>query len=170
MVKGMTHFQDTNYVAGVDKDVYEHRADSFSNKGAYTTNAEIRWVEEGHHAFFLTGTKQRRFEIVSDTELGVRYNLTAEARKVGGEFLIYVICDCKSGQNRDHLPIPCKHAAGVARRLVRERFAVVGADGVFRLHPELVPAPPTNCTKCGADLAPGHDADLCTDCIFGLFS
>ena len=157
-----------DYAAGLDKQVPEHRADSYSNLASFAVNAEVRWVEEGHRAFFRSGP-DRHFEIVSDSDPGVRYRLSVEARQVGGRYLIHVFCNCKSGQNRDHLPVPCKHAAGVARRMVREGFAVNDA-GTFLLHPRLVPAPPTNCATCGKMLERPSEASVCGECALKTFT
>ena len=148
----------------------EHRADSLTNAVTFAVNAEVRWVEQGHHAFFIAGP-DRRFECVSDSKPGVRYSLQAEARSGPDGFVIHVSCSCPSGQNRDHLPIPCRHAAGIARRLVREGLAVLGLDLVYRLPTALQPAPKTTCSKCGAEVEPIQARDpLCDNCVFALFA
>jgi len=148
----------------------DHRADSLSNSVTYAANAEVRWVEQGHHAFFVAGP-DRRFECVSDSRPGVRYQLQAEARSSHDGFVIHVSCSCPSGQNRDHLPIPCRHAAGIARRLVREGLAVLGPDMVYRLPTALQPPSKTACGKCGAEVEPTQAKDpLCGNCVFALFA
>jgi len=88
--------------------------------------AEQRAVEEGHLArksgvnnVFLvkSDTSPSTYE-VSWIVLGYLDNL------------VHFSCTCKSGQNRQHLPIPCKHAALVGRRLEREKIAR-WIDGLF---------------------------------------
>lgn len=143
----------------------DHRADSYSNADSYALGCEIRAVEEGHKAFFKSNGTDRWFDVISDTELHFadegeavvkhhtprkHYRLTAEGRLVAGEWLVHIKCDCLSGQNRDHLPVSCKHGALVGRRLVNEGFArQVG--NIFVLAPHLVPPPPVEhpCSSCG---------------------
>lgn len=171
----------------------EHRADSFSNRDSYAHRAAVRAVEEGHRAFLKRDEAGLHFDVVSDTDLGgltsttafgpgetitflpdgwVRkhYRLTADGRKVAGEWIVHVFCDCKSGQNRDHLPVPCKHAALVGRRLVREGFAKEApATGRLMLADHLVPAPRTTCTDCGQPLERPEEASVCGPCAFKCF-
>jgi hypothetical protein len=124
------------------KEVPEHRADSFSNMQPYAGNALVRAIEEGHHAWIKRDFwGNLSFDVISDTSFDaegkpVHYRLSAEGREVGGEWLTYFSCDCKSGQNRTHLPVPCKHATLVGRRMVREGICVeVGT--CFAPHPDL---------------------------------
>lgn len=77
--------------------------------------AEVRAVEEGHQA--RLAADGRSFRIVSDTRPGVVYSVCpfATDTEVGWE------CDCPAGRSRIVWSgAPCKHAARVAERLVRE--------------------------------------------------
>lgn len=110
--------------------------------------AEARAVEEGAHA-----------RIQDDGSFLVRsatrprsWRLTVETRSVGGRWRIRVRCACESGSARPSEPIPCWHAALVARRLEREAWAIwdagswwltdAGRDRLARLNPASgLPAP-----------------------------
>lgn len=107
---------------------------------AYTLRAELRAVEEGHRAW-STGDGYR---VVSHETPDVDYRL--DATLIGG--ILRVVCSCPSGVHRPDLPIPCKHAALVARRLERER-AVVWRDGLWR------DPTPVVCVDCGATIPEG---------------
>lgn len=80
----------------------------------YTLRAEARAVEEGHRAIALEGD---RFRVVSDTYFDVDY--TVDPKAVPGHPLT-LRCSCPAGVKRVGRPVPCKHAALVARRLERE--------------------------------------------------
>jgi hypothetical protein len=127
------------------KEVPDHRADSFSNQQPFAANALVRAIEEGHYAWIKRDFwGNLLFEVVSDTSVDaegkpVRYHLMAEGQLVGGEWITYLKCDCKSGQNRSHLPAPCKHSVLVGRRLVREGICVE-RGALFAPHPSLLEA------------------------------
>ena len=80
--------------------------------------AEQRAVEEGHRAFVQSNGS---FRVVSDTKPDTSYNVTYWG--VAHIGLIHFHCTCPAGVNRPHIPVPCKHAALVGRRLEREGFA-----------------------------------------------
>jgi hypothetical protein len=92
----------------------------------YGLAAEIRAVEEGHNA-----------RVMPDGSILVK------AESNPGSYRVYIRgiddgvlrfgCDCRSGQYRTVLPVPCKHAALAARRLEREGFARWDG-GAWRLH------------------------------------
>lgn len=92
--------------------------------------AEIRFVEEGHHTFV---NNNGSIKVVSDTSLNVRYTVTYWGNADTG--LISFGCTCPAGVNRPHLVVPCKHAAGAGRRLEREGFAL-WRDGLFWMTPK----------------------------------
>lgn len=81
----------------------------------YTLRAEARAVEEGHRAFAID---DGRFRVVSDTYADVDY--VVELRRFAPGLPVTVLCACPSGLKRTGLPVPCKHAALVVRRLERE--------------------------------------------------
>lgn len=88
---------------------------------AYTFRAEIRAIEEGHRAWTTgTGYPAPTFSVVAHDADGVRYDLTAYVKP---GHVLRVSCTCPSGLHRAALPIPCKHAALVARRIEREGAA-----------------------------------------------
>jgi hypothetical protein len=79
--------------------------------------AEVRFVEEGHHTF---ATLEGSYEVHSDTWPGVRYTVTI----VAWTDLLRGLCNCPAGNHSRHgTPVPCKHTAGVLRRLEREGLA-----------------------------------------------
>lgn len=108
---------------------------------AYTFRAEIRAIEEGHRTRRLP---DGRYRVVSHEEPDVAYYLGWETPRPGAA--LRVSCTCPSGVHRAALPIPCKHAALVARRLEsrNEGRLVVWSDGLWRdrRHP--------TCSECGA--------------------
>lgn len=89
-------------------------------------DAEVRAIEEGHRA---RATHEADVYLVksdtSDKSYRVTYTVLGYL-----EDMLHFHCDCKSGQNRQHLPIPCKHATLIGRRLEREGRAV-WSDGMF---------------------------------------
>ena len=87
-------------------------------------DAEIRAIEEGHRAFVQPDGSVR---VVSDTTGNGPYRVTYHETATT---CVHFHCDCKSGQNRDHLLIPCKHSTLAGRRLEREGF-VEWSDGFF---------------------------------------
>lgn len=82
-------------------------------------SAEVRAVEEGHHARLAAGC----FAVVSDTRPGVTYALRVHG--YAGSDGLYVTCTCPAGRRASTMtrPVPCKHAALVLRRGERERWA-----------------------------------------------
>lgn len=104
----------------------------------FAFNAEVRAVEEGHHAFVQPGGS---CEVKSDSHPDLRYTIRFFGRSSG---MIWFTCTCPSGQNRNHLPVPCKHSALVARRLVREKLAVL-REGLWWVSEHAASLiPPTN--------------------------
>jgi hypothetical protein len=91
----------------------------------YALAAEVRAVEEGHNARVLPDGSVL---VKSDSHPGSY--VVRVGRVVGGQ--ISLRCTCPSGAYRTSLPIPCKHAALVARRLEREGLAYYD-DGVWRM-------------------------------------
>ena len=93
----------------------------------YGLAAEIRAVEEGHNA-----------RVMPDGSILVK------AESNPGSYRVYIRgiddgvlrfgCNCRSGEYRTSLPVPCKHAALAARRLEREGLARWD-DGTWRLRP-----------------------------------
>jgi hypothetical protein len=80
--------------------------------------AEVRFVEEGHHVFGTTG--EGHYRVVSDSRPGVTYEVTVTR----WTDLLRASCDCPAGNHSRHgTPVPCKHSAGVLRRLEREGLA-----------------------------------------------
>lgn len=94
------------------------------NDLAYAIRAEGRAVEEGHHAISVGGGE---YTVKSDTDDDVTYRLRPRLVEDGQS--MRVRCSCPAGMARGALPIPCKHAALLARRLEREGSAV-WRDGV----------------------------------------
>lgn len=83
---------------------------------AYALRAEIRAIEEGHKCWADTHGPDT-YEVVSHEQPDVRYRLRTTHHFPGS--VIRVSCTCPSGVHRAEVPIPCKHAALVARRLER---------------------------------------------------
>jgi hypothetical protein len=91
----------------------------------YGLAAEIRAVEEGHNA-----------RVLPDGSILVK------AESNPGSYRVYLRgiddgvlrfgCNCRSGEYRTSLSVPCKHAALAARRLEREGLARWD-DGSWRL-------------------------------------
>lgn len=88
--------------------------------------AEVRAVEEGHRARW--DDSRRCYSVKSETDPLRSYDLCVEA-VIPATFPIRPIflrfdCSCPAGEHADGMrPVPCKHAALVARRLERERLA-----------------------------------------------
>lgn len=95
--------------------------------------AEVRAVEEGHHAFLVERDGRSPYvRVVSDVEPGRTYRVTAAAG-LGG---VWFGCTpsgpaldrCHGQIVSDHPGVtPCKHAALAARRL--ERAGILRFDG-----------------------------------------
>jgi hypothetical protein len=123
------------------------RADDPRNHAAYALAAELRAVEDGHHAWaqpdgsILVKAESARAQ--RPAVLGTRYRVRVEGVEDG---LVVLSCTCRSGFHRFRMPIPCKHAALAARRLEREGF--VRWDHGWRLRDPLPAA--------GADLPEQH--------------
>lgn len=105
------------------------RADAYEQREVYGFNCEVRAVEEAGYAFVQPGGSCN----VKSTSGDETYSVRFVGLVSGG---IHFVCTCKSGQNRGHLPVPCKHAARVGRRLVREGIAV-WENGLFNIAPKL---------------------------------
>lgn len=139
------------------KQVTQHRADSYSNRETFAMNAMIRALEEGHHSFFRKDDAGTYFDVVSDADLDdevARYDSRRKHYRITlgyiprQNLLVHFTCTCKSGENRPHLPVPCKHAALVGRRLVRDNLLI--ADGsLFRVSEILLPKPESKTCTCG---------------------
>jgi hypothetical protein len=79
--------------------------------------AEVRFVEEGHHTWL---TLEGSYEVYSDTRPGVKYTVTI----VAWTDLLRGLCNCPAGNHSRHgTAVPCKHTAGVFRRLERKGLA-----------------------------------------------
>lgn len=91
------------------------------------TDAEVRFVEEGHNARLDNGT----LLVTSDTHHGKAYRVTADAPWAGRPITFTCTPEGHAAYADDHLHmvspepgvVPCKHAAGAARRLAREGHA-----------------------------------------------
>jgi hypothetical protein len=91
----------------------------------YGLAAEIRAVEEGHHARVLPDGSV----LVKAESRPGSYRVTLRGIDDG---VLRFGCSCRSGEYRTSLPVPCKHAAVAARRLEREGLAR-WEDGSWRL-------------------------------------
>jgi hypothetical protein len=91
----------------------------------YGLAAEVRAVEEGHNARVLPDGS---ILVKAESHPG-SYRVTIRGLDHG---ILRFGCDCRSGQYRTALPVPCKHAALAARRLEREGLARWD-DGSWRL-------------------------------------
>jgi hypothetical protein len=91
----------------------------------YGLAAEIRAVEEGHNARVMPDGS---ILVKAESNPG-SYRVTIRGIDDG---VLRFGCDCRSGQYRTALPVPCKHAALAARRLEREGLAR-WYDGSWRL-------------------------------------
>lgn len=110
-------------------------------------DAETRAVEEGHRAFVQQDGSVR---VASDSQPGKWYRVTFVGTSDG---MIAWSCDPRGEQaySDDHLHVdsrdgvvPCKHAAVAARRLERERMAMLDVEGRWVLHPAFVPPTPVH--------------------------
>lgn len=94
-----------------------------------TIAAEVRFVEEGHHTWLAHDADGWHVRVHSDTEAGKTYRVTIVAARGAGA-PVHITCESSGGQHRDHGTytnangIPCKHAAGVLRRLARHRIVL----------------------------------------------
>jgi hypothetical protein len=105
----------------------EEMLDTIPRHRLYGLAAEIRAVEEGHNA-----------RVMLDGSILVK------AESNPGSYRVYIRgiddgvlrfgCNCRSGEYRTSLPVPCKHAALAARRLEREGLARWD-EGTWRLRP-----------------------------------
>lgn len=89
---------------------------------ARNIGAEARFVEEGHRVYLVDD----HAEVVSDSLDRVRYEL----RAIGIGDLAVFSCTCPA--TKRHAPrgvTPCKHAAGLARRMERLGLLQWGWDG-----------------------------------------
>ena len=91
----------------------------------YALAAEVRAVEEGHLARVLPDGSV----LVKAESRPGSYRVRIRGVASG---VVVLGCTCPSGSYRTELPVPCKHAALVGRRLEREGLAVWHA-GVWRL-------------------------------------
>lgn len=122
------------------------RADDPRNHAAYALAAELRAVEDGHHAWaqpdgsILVKPNSTDPDERSDRRPArgrPRYRVRVEGVEDG---LVVLSCTCRSGFHRARLPIPCKHAALAARRLERE--GLIHWDAGWRpRHPPRLPRP-----------------------------
>jgi len=129
--------------------VVRRRADDPRNHVAYALAAELRAVEDGHHAWAQPdGTILVKAESTRaprpegpppaaprlpgmDAQPPTRYRVQVEGIEDG---LVMLSCTCRSGFHRSRMPVPCKHAALAARRLERE--GLLRWDGGWRArHP-----------------------------------
>ena len=96
--------------------------------------AECRFLEEGHHVF---AQPEGTYRVISDSLPGVTYTVTI----VRWTDLLRGTCDCKGGRNSRHGElVPCKHSAGVLRRLGRGGLATF--DGHAWRATNYTPPPP----------------------------
>jgi hypothetical protein len=103
----------------------EEMLETMSRHRLYGLAAEIRAVEEGHNARVLPDGS---ILVKAESHPG-SYRVTIRGIDHG---VLRFGCDCRSGQYRTALPVPCKHAALAARRLEREGLARWD-DGSWRL-------------------------------------
>lgn len=165
----MTDYQDRNYVAGVDSVVPEARADAWINQHSYAANCAERAVEEGHRAFIRSDAS---FQVVSDSKPDQEPYIVSYAALSGDPWTILFSCNCPSGQNRQHLPIPCKHSWLAGRNLVNRGVAIVD-ETMYLVAPEWRPRPVAlerQCKTCKSSLAEAQSyGDECSVCreVFG---
>lgn len=92
---------------------------------ARNVGAECRFVEEGHRVYLVDD----HAEVRADSLDRVRY----EVRAWGVGDLVVFSCTCAGGHRGRQVPrgvTPCKHAAGLARRLERNGIARwIATDG-----------------------------------------
>jgi hypothetical protein len=103
----------------------EEMLETMSRHRLYGLAAEIRAVEEGHNARVMPDGS---ILVKAESHPG-SYRVTIRGLDHG---VLRFGCDCRSGQYRTALPVPCKHAALAARRLEREGLARWD-DGSWRL-------------------------------------
>lgn len=92
--------------------------------------AEVRAVEEGHHAFLDRDENGPYIWVVSDTYLGKSYRVTATSLGPGEPITFTCVPRRLHAFKDDHLHLtgaagmlPCKHAGVAARRLERTGYA-----------------------------------------------
>jgi len=95
-----------------------------SGAAAYTLAAEVRAVEQGHRARLQPDGS---ILVKADSQSG-SYRVRVHGVERG---VLVFACTCPSGDYRAYLPVPCKHAALVGRRLEREGRAT-WQDGAWR--------------------------------------
>lgn len=120
--------------------------------------AEVRAVEEGHHALLVVPldaydrpTGPPEVTVVSDTRAGKRYQVQATASP-GGPIIFTCTPAGTHAYDDDHQHlqgelgiVPCKHAAVAARRLEREHLARLDeASGTWVSAAEAGPVDPTD--------------------------
>jgi hypothetical protein len=103
----------------------EEMLETMARHRLYGLAAEIRAVEEGHNARVLPDGS---ILVKAESHPG-SYRVTIRGIDHG---ILRFGCECRSGQYRTALPVPCKHAALAARRLEREGLARWD-DGSWRL-------------------------------------
>jgi hypothetical protein len=103
----------------------EEMLDTIQRRRRYGLAAELRAVEEGHNARVLADGS---ILVKAESHPG-SYRVTIRGIDDG---VLRFACNCRSGEYRASLPIPCKHAALAARRLEREGLARWD-DGAWRL-------------------------------------
>lgn len=104
-----------------------------SNALASNTAAEARFIEEGHRCHLIPGGAIR---VVSDTHHDKHYIVSFIVSLVGDPVTFTCTPEGTGAYRDDHLTctgpagvVPCKHAAGAARRLAREGLIVLDQDG-----------------------------------------
>jgi hypothetical protein len=103
----------------------EEMLDPIQRHRLYGLAAEIRAVEEGHNARVLTDGS---ILVKAESNPG-SYRVSIRGIDDG---VLRFGCNCRSGEYRTSLSVPCKHAALAARRLEREGLARWD-DGTWRL-------------------------------------
>ena len=103
----------------------EEMLDTTPRHPAYGFAAEIRAVEQGHNARVMPDGS-----ILGKAES--RPGSYRVASRGIDDGVLRFGCNCRSGEYRSSLPVPCKHAALAARRLEREGLARWD-DGRWRL-------------------------------------
>jgi hypothetical protein len=103
----------------------EEMIETMQRHRLYGLAAEIRAVEEGHNA-----------RVLPDGSILVKAESHPGSYRVAIRSIVDGVlrfgCTCRSGEYRNALPVPCKHAALAARRLEREGLARWD-DGSWRL-------------------------------------
>ena len=107
--------------------------------------AETRFVEEGHHALLLPDGSVK---VVSDSTDGRWYEVRFHAGYAGDLVVFHCEPRGRDTYQNGHLDltgrpgvVPCKHAAGAARRLSREGLIRFEAHGWTATDAAVVPDP-----------------------------